>query len=71
MAKHEHAPCKCGGYHHPHRKYSPYCVHNSLSVVLELIRAGYTDREVLLTAAAESSYGHPGRPVLPNTPIPF
>jgi len=71
MTKHSHTPCRCGGYHFPHRRYSPLCVFNSQSVVLDLLRQGCEDEETLLSAAAESAFMSAGRPVLPRSPIPF
>lgn len=53
-----HAVCKCGGYHHSHRKGSPYCYENPLSDVYHASRRGESD-ETLQAIAASIVEHHP------------
>lgn len=60
-----HVACTCGGYHHPHRPGSPYCVSRPESGVRAALRDGWepTDEE-LLDALIETTLTMPGRPLL-------
>jgi hypothetical protein len=40
-------PCKCGGYHHPHRPGSPYCESNPRAPLRHALRVVETDEDVL------------------------
>lgn len=59
-----HEACTCGGYHHPHRPGSPYCVSRPDSGVRAALRDGWepTDDE-LLDALIETTFTQPGRPM--------
>lgn len=59
-----HEACTCGGYHHPHRPGSPYCVSCPDSGVRAALRDGWdpTDDE-LLDALIDTTFTQPGRPL--------
>jgi len=54
-----HKPCNCGGYHYPHGPRSPCCEQNPKSLLMQAHRAG-SNKEVLLTLAADWAWDHPG-----------
>lgn len=62
--EHGHTACTCGGYPHPHRPSSPYCVSRPESGVRIALRDGWepTDDE-LLDALIETALTQPGRPL--------
>ena len=39
--------CTCEGYHHKHRKGSPFCIHNPMGEYRQAQRLGYEDDELL------------------------
>lgn len=62
--QHGHQACRCGGYPHPHRPYSPLCDHRPESGVLRALAAGWNpDGGELLDAMIETALTVPGRPM--------
>jgi DNA-directed RNA polymerase subunit RPC12/RpoP len=48
-------PCKCAGYHHPHRMFSKFCDHRPESIVHRAAREG-TAGEALWDVAMEAAW---------------
>ena len=45
--------CTCEGYHHKHRKGSPFCKHNAMGEYRQALRLGYDDEELFIESVNE------------------
>lgn len=63
VAWQHYGPCKCGGYHHPHRPGSPCCDQHPLAPLNRAARDGADNLELLDIAVGLAFAGIGGKPM--------